>query len=240
MTKIACKSTNKDGTPCRGNGLPQFDGYCIGHAPAEVVREWRSRGGKNASNAARADKRLPERLQGVIDTLTQGISDVREGKLEPAAYTAMCRGVKVLVEVYRLTDEEMEQVRIEEIEAAAAEVAGVQGDLSILNAAARISADHDSYTIEALVEQGLVALEPGRGPGPAEPVLTDAGRRRFGLQRLTSYTQDDIDRIKGLLERPVIDGDLRNAALSALFKMRSAIEEAIQDLGREPSRSATL
>ena len=234
MPKTPCKGIKLDGNPCRGNGLPQFGGYCIAHAPAEELHEWRSRGGRNASNAARADKRLPERLQGVIKTLTQGISDVRAGNLDPAAYTAICRGAKVLAEVYRLADEEMEQVRIEEIEAAAAEVAGEQGDLAILNAAARISAEHDRYRIELLIEQGLVTMEPGTGPDAAEPVLTDAGRRRFGLQRLTSYTQDDIDRIKGVLERPLIDVHLRNVALSALFKMRSAIEEAMQDLEREP------
>ncbi len=234
MPRIPCKGINKDGTPCRGNGLPQYDGYCIGHGPAEVLRESRARGGRNSSNAARADKRLPERLQGVIEALTQGISDVRAGTLDPAAYTAICRGVKVLLEVHRFADEEMELVRSEEIEAAAAEIAGVQGDLTILNAAARMSAERDRYTIESLIEQGLVTMEPGIDSDTVEPVLTDAGRRRFGLQRLTSYTQQDIDRIEGLLERPEIDRDLRNAALSDLLKMRSAIAEAMQDLEREP------
>ena len=44
MPTTPCKGVNKDGTPCKGNGLDQFDGYCIAHAPASETREWRSRG----------------------------------------------------------------------------------------------------------------------------------------------------------------------------------------------------
>ena len=67
MTSIPCKSLKKDGTPCRGNGLDQLDGYCIAHAPADKAWQWRSRGGKASSAAARADKRIPERLRDAID-----------------------------------------------------------------------------------------------------------------------------------------------------------------------------
>ena len=228
MPKLACTGINIDGTPCRANGLPRFNGRCLAHAPDDTAHAWRSRGGKNASNAARADKRLPERFKGIIETLTQGISDVRAGKLDPAAYTAMCRGAKMLAELYRLADEEMDLVRGEEIESAAAEVAGVQGDLAILNAAAQISAEHDRFRIESLIAQGLVTRDSG------EPVLTDAGRRRLGLQPLTSYTHQDIDRLQKLLHRPEIERELWTAALSTLLEMRAAIAEAMQDLQRAP------
>ena len=63
MSSTPCKSLKKDGTPCRGNGLDQLDGYCIAHAPADKAWEWRSHGGKASSAAARADKRIPERLR---------------------------------------------------------------------------------------------------------------------------------------------------------------------------------
>ena len=50
---MRCKSIRLDGSPCNGHGLPQFDGYCIGHAPAHISRPWRVRGGKNSSTAVR-------------------------------------------------------------------------------------------------------------------------------------------------------------------------------------------
>lgn len=237
MPKSTCKGIKKDGTPCRANGLSQLDGYCLAHGPPEKTREWRSLGGKNSSTAARSDKRLPERYQNVIETLTQGIFDVRDGKLDPAVYTAMCRGAKVLAEYYRMADAEMDLVRSEEFESAAAEVAGVQGDLAILNAASRISAEYERYRVESLVDQGLATLDPGKigdSDEPGGPVLTDAGRRRLGLQRLTSYTQQDIDRMEKLLNRPEIDRHLWTTALNTLIKMRAAIEEAMQDLARDP------
>ena len=52
MASTPCKGLKKDGTPCRGNGLDQLDGYCIAHAPADKALQWRSRGGK-ASSASR-------------------------------------------------------------------------------------------------------------------------------------------------------------------------------------------
>ena len=238
MAKILCKGIKRDGTPCQGQGLPSFDGYCIAHAPADKTREWRSRGGKNSSTAARADKRLPERLGSAIEALKQGLSDVQEGKLDPAAYSAMCRGAKVMADLYRRADEEMELIHNEETEAAAMEVVGALGNPAILNAAAQISAEHDRYRAESLIEQGLATLEPGINHDSAAPaglVLTDAGRRRFGLQQLTSYTQEDIDQIEALLERPFIHSLSWTVALKNLYKMHTAMEKAIADLARDPA-----
>ena len=83
MPKTSCKGVKQDGTPCRGNGLPDFDGYCIAHAPTEKTREWRSRGGKNSSTAARSDKRIPERLRGAIEALDPGPPRCARGKSRP-------------------------------------------------------------------------------------------------------------------------------------------------------------
>ena len=236
MAKIPCKGLKKDGTPCKGNGLPAFDGYCIAHAPASKTREWRTRGGKNSSTAARADKRIPERLRRAIETLDQGLLDVREGNLAPAAYSAMCRGAKAMADLYRLADEEMELIRYEEAETAAIEVVGDHGDPAILDAAAQIADRQNQNRIESLIAQGLATLEQPQDPGePAEPVLTDKGRRRFGYQRLTSYTQEDLDHLKYVIVDKILRGrqipDLRDA----LARMRAAMEEALADLARKPA-----
>ena len=238
MAKTPCKSVKKDGAPCQGNGLPRFDGYCIAHAPAGKTREWRTRGGKNSSTAVRSDKRIPERLRSAIEALDKGLLDVQEGNLDPAAYSAMCRGAKAMADLYRLADQEMELIRHEETEAAAMEVAGAHGDPAILTAAAKISAEHDRYRADALIEQGLALPETDLthdSDPPGRLVLTDAGRRRFGLQQLTSFTQDDIDQIRALLERPEIDRHQCIAARNTLSEMRTSIDEAIADLARDPA-----
>ena len=89
MTSTPCvKASRDDGTPCRGNGLELLDGYCIAHTPAGKAWQWRSRGGKASSAAARAHKRIPDRLRRAIEKLSTGIDQVLEGKLAPAAATA--------------------------------------------------------------------------------------------------------------------------------------------------------
>ena len=78
----------EDGTPCRGNGLDQLDGYCIAHAPAGKAWQWRSRGGKASSAAARADKRIPDRLRRAIEKLSTGMDQVLRASSPPAAAPA--------------------------------------------------------------------------------------------------------------------------------------------------------
>ena len=235
MAKTPCKGTNLDGTPCQGNGQAALDGYCIAHAPTHKTHAWRSRGGKNASNAARADKRIPERLRVAIEALEKGLLKVQQKELEPAAYAAMCSGARAMATLYRLADQEMEQIRREETQAAAAEIAGGHGDLDILAAAAEITAQENQFRIQSLITQRLVQLDQtGSENEPAGYVLTDAGRRRFGLQQGVSYTQDDIDLIQALLERPLVYRDQCIAAIKILSEMRAAIEDAIADLARDP------
>lgn len=232
MAKIPCKGINKDGTPCKGNGLPALDGYCIAHGSAEKTREWRVRGGKNSSTAARADQRTPERLRRAFEELEQGLVDVREGNLPPAAYTAMSRGVMAMLALHRRSDDEMELIRNEETESAALEVVGAHGDLDVLNAAAQIADRQNRNRIESLIAQGLATLEQSQDAG--EPVLTDKGRRRFGYQRLTSYTQEDLDHLKYVLMERGLDGHQVPDLRDALARMRSAMEEALADLAGNP------
>ena len=69
---------------------------------------------------------------------------------------------------------------------------------------AAVSAQQNKYGIESLIVQGLATLRPKQTQDAAEPALTDVGRRRPGLQRLTSYTPEGIDRTKDLLSCPSI------------------------------------
>lgn len=238
MPKTRCKGVKKDGSPCQGQGQEKYDGYCIAHAPKEITGEWRTRGGKNSSNAARSRKHIPEPFDGIIQELRQGLSALREGELTPSQFNAMCNGARAIAQLVRLSNEESDLIRAGEIESAAMDIAGAQGDLAILDAAAKISAEHERYRAESLIQQGLAMPEPGTprdSDAPPALVLTDAGRRRFGLQKLTGYTQDDFDQIEALLQRPEIYPEKWTAADQLLSAMNTSIEEAIADLESGPA-----
>ena len=228
---MRCKSIKLDGSPCNGHGLPQFDGYCIGHAPADISRPWRVRGGKNSSTAARADKRLPERYQRAVTKLTEGIEKVAAGTLAPAVYTAMCRGATVLTTLYQNADQEMELIHQEETQSAAAAIAGGHGDLAILKAAAAITDQQNQYRAAYFIEQGLATLQPVTTPDGSErlePTLTDAGRRRLGLQKLTSYIDADINAMEHVAMGRYFKQDQVRAVYDAIVARRAAIEDALE------------
>lgn len=238
MPKTLCKGVKNDGTPCQGQGQDKYDGYCIAHAPKEITDEWRTRGGKNSSNAARSRKQIPEPFDGIIQELRQGLSEVREGKLSPSQLNAMCNGARAIAQLVNLSNEEVDLIRSQDIEAAALELAGAQGDLAVLKAAASISAENERYRADSLIYQGLAIPEAGKNPGSAplsRLVLTATGRRRFGLQKLTGYTQEDFDQIEALLKRSRIEPSEWDAANQRLSRMHASIEEAIADLQSGPA-----
>ena len=128
MARTPCKGIKKDGTPCQGHGLPQYDGLCIAHGPTpDQTHQWRSLGGQNSSTAARLDKRTPERLKNAIDLINDGIVQVAQGEMDPARLIAMSRGAKALIDLCNFADQDMETIRREETEQAAAQFLGVQG-----------------------------------------------------------------------------------------------------------------
>ena len=47
---------------------------------------------------------MPERLRAMNEKLSKAMDDLIEGKLEPAALTALYRAARVQVEIYRLSD----------------------------------------------------------------------------------------------------------------------------------------
>ena len=234
MSKKLCKSIRKDGSPCQGHGLQQFDGYCIAHGPADKVRQWRSRGGKNSATAARLDKRIPDRLKNMMDTLEDGMQRVLEGTLTPAAYTAICRGAKVRIDLYRLADDEMELIRTEETQAAAAEIAGKHGDLDILAAADAIVAQQDQYRLESLVHQGLATLEKSSIPEePPAAVLTFEGRHRFGYQSSSDSQQEEIDDLKDAAQNFTYEHSELSELLQEVTETGEALEESLADLSQQ-------
>ena len=236
MSKTLCKSFKLDGSPCQGQGLKQFDGYCIAHAPADKTRAWRARGGKNSSTAARLDKRIPERLQVVIKGLAEGFTAVHEGTLSPAVYTAMCRGAKTMVDLYRGADEEMEAIRTEETQTAAAEIAGVHGNLDILKAADEITAHQDLYRIQSLIDQRLAkSIQTGNENRPVDYVLTAAGKRRFDRGGWSGYTHEDLDEIKKEAEKHTLARFELPEKIKFLTALRSDMAETLAHITRDPA-----
>ncbi len=201
MSKTPCKGIRKDGSPCQGIGLKKYDGLCIAHGPApDQVHKWRARGGKNSATAARLDKRLPERLKQAIDLVHDSMVRVLEGTISPAACNAACRSAKTLVDLYHRADEEMERIRTEETQAAAAEFTGAPANLDFLAAVDNITAQQDQYRAESLVEQGFAEYnEPANPDQPQEVVLNDKGQRRFGYHDL-DFTQRSLIEVEDQLD----------------------------------------
>ncbi|MYC20972.1 MAG: hypothetical protein F4X62_05755 [Caldilineaceae bacterium SB0662_bin_25] len=240
MARTPCKGIKKDGTPCQGHGLPQYDGLCIAHGPTpDQTHQWRSLGGQNSSTAARLDKRIPERLKGAIDQIDDGIVQVAQGTMEPAALTAMCRGAKALVDLYRLADQDMETIRSEETEQAAAGITGVRANLELLETIDAVSARQDQYRSQSLVDQRLAELVPSPDPDqPPQIVLTEEGRRRFGYRRACTITQQEIDDWYDVLDETrtiSFSIDERHEMVQELVAIHSNVLDAREDLTLEPS-----
>ena len=238
MSKTFCKSIKKDGSPCQGHGLKQFDGYCIAHGPADKVRQWRSRGGKNSATAARLDKRIPDRLKQAIDLVHDCMNRVAEGTLSPAACNAVCRCAKTLVDLHRRADEEMDLIRTEETQAAAAELAGAPANIEILETAAATAAQQDQYRAESLVDQGFAEFTKPTNPKiPPEMVLNHKGRRRFGYhdldftQRLLIEVEDQLDEYDCDQSDPPDIPEITEQ----LETMKEDIEETQSRLARDPA-----
>ena len=177
----------------------------------------------------------------MMDALEDGMKQVLDGTLSPTAYTAICRGAKVRIDLYRLADEEMEHVRAEELETAAAEIVGAHGDPDILEAAEAIAAQQNQYRIQSLVDQDLVVCEQKENKyQSAEYALTDKGRKAFGYRFSSTWTQENLDELRSDLKNYEYEEyDLDNLR-EELESDRIAMEAALADLTRnrdpEPPR----
>lgn len=93
-TRQCCQAIRKDGTPCRApaaGGTP----YCIGHRPESQAD--RAKGGAATSNAARAMKLLPARLQPVVAILEAALVQTFQGRMEPRRAVALAAVAGALV-----------------------------------------------------------------------------------------------------------------------------------------------
>ena len=168
MSSTPCKSLKKDGTPCRGNGLEQLDGYCIAHAPAGQslgVALTRRQG----LVCRRPRRQTHTRPPVATPSINCPPASTRSSKASshPPPSPPFPAPQKVLIELYRLADHEMDLIRSEETAAAAAQVAGAAGDPELLDAAAAIAAWQDQYRIRL----------PHR-PGPCRARTCRNARRR--------------------------------------------------------------
>ena len=235
MAKTLCKGTRKDGSPCRGVALEQYDGYCLAHgAPPDQAHEWRAAGGKNSATAVRRDKRMPEHLKEPIDHIVDYMRRLAEKDPTPAGLNALSRAAKTLIELRRFANEEMEIIRAEEIRAEAAARLDVQTDLEVLEATDDIRVMRDRFRRESFVEQGFARFtEPSRRDDPPEVVLNEKGRLSFGLQHVEDRQAflEEVD--DGLFD--YVRGKPGHPGLPAVA---AKLEEVQEDLENTLSRLA--
>ena len=235
MSKTLCKGIRKDGSPCQGNALDQYDGYCIAHGPApDQIHEWRCQGGKNSSTAARLDKRLPESVKNDRDMVETAMQLVLQGKLEPAALAAICRGATTRMNLLRFGNQEMVEIRAEELQSAAAQVVGDHGNLDILNKADEIAAQHDQHRVDSLIAQGLAERKQETWNKPEQVVLTTEGLDRFDHRFKSGYSQEDIDEWTEMEEAYKHSIKRRLDIRKEVEELRDELEEALDDLEHGP------
>lgn len=91
-----CSQTKKNGQPCTARTIKASE-FCIAHHPNSG--EWRSKGGKNKSNVARAEAKLPEGLRPIAQGLMEGFIEAHAGNLEPRVLTSMAASATALIKV---------------------------------------------------------------------------------------------------------------------------------------------
>ena len=96
MIVTVCSAIKKDGAPCAAKPILESE-YCMSHHPNSA--EWRSKGGRNKSNIARAHNRMPDGLRPIVDGLLTGFDEVHSGDLEPRQLAAMAQGATALIKL---------------------------------------------------------------------------------------------------------------------------------------------
>jgi hypothetical protein len=105
-----CQATRKDGTPCEGKPIGDT-GCCFAHQPE--AREWKAKGGRNRSNAARSYRSLPERLKPAAEMLSRAMDETRDGTMEPRVATALAALAGALVRVVQSGELEQRLIALE-------------------------------------------------------------------------------------------------------------------------------
>ena len=91
-----CVAQRSDGEACSGRPVQGTD-RCFAHHPE--AREWRRKGGRRSSNAARAASRLSPDLAAVSRMLFDTLGEVHDGTLGPRQATAMSTVSAALIRV---------------------------------------------------------------------------------------------------------------------------------------------
>src|SRR5437588_540166 len=84
--QTTCSAVRRDGAPCTAPVLA--GGYCFAHDPALAEKRAAARlaGGKGKANTARAHKRLPADLRGVLGRLLGALAEVASCKADPVYF----------------------------------------------------------------------------------------------------------------------------------------------------------
>lgn len=179
MAKKLCKGIRKDGRPCRGHGLEKYNGYCIAHGPLLYPDRARRAPGGKSSAAARRDRETPEWIQEILDLHQEALKKAKDGSLSPEAYAAVCRGIRLKLDLYRRAGEEMGIIRAAKRRApaakpraakrraAAAEQRDERASLDLLKAVNQITARQDRYRSESPVPRDFAESENPSDPDDA-------------------------------------------------------------------------
>jgi hypothetical protein len=115
--QATCSGTTKAGAACRAPAMPGR-AYCITHDPerAAELAEWRKRGGKAKSNAARAKKQLPTEPMTPVEAhayLTIAFKKVLVKQLDPGILNALSTAAKTMAELSKASELEDRMEAIE-------------------------------------------------------------------------------------------------------------------------------
>jgi len=150
----------------------------------------------------------------------------------PASLNAICRAAKTLTDLRRRADEEMDAIRAEEFQAAAAEHLDVHTDLDVLDvfdvleATDHVRAKRDRFRRESLVDQGFAEfMEPFRRGAPPAVVLNTKGRDRFGFQHV-----EERQALLKEVDDNLVAFILGESGLPDLPNYAATLEEAQEDL----------
>jgi hypothetical protein len=111
--QTTCSTVRRDGAPCTAPALAS--GYCFAHDPALAEKRAAARmaGGKGKACTARAHKRLPADLRGVLARLLTALDETHAGELEPRVASAMSALASAISRIYEVA--ELEE-RLEKLE----------------------------------------------------------------------------------------------------------------------------
>ena len=105
-----CPAIKKNGSRCTARAVA--GGFCIGHRPE--AEEARRMGGTASSNANRARKLLPSRLQPVAEAMEIALTEVHTGKITPAQATAMASVASIYLKLHTVVDFEERIKKLED------------------------------------------------------------------------------------------------------------------------------